>query len=183
LPGNQDLNEMHERPEDVETGWSGTLVIFAAEEAARSGHGEIEPVHLLIGLCRLASVRSPDSDAEDEDFQRLNAEFEALGIPAQQFRRRLRALVPKGQCVDAADAIRRALMQQMKARHSAIGVLSGAACSAAGRTAIARAGQLAGQGKKIGARHLLRALLVGDMSSAAVSIAPADTPDGLPDRL
>jgi len=175
---------MNKRGARTEPWWSVTTLLLAAEEAVRSNHSEIEPVHLLIGVCRLAGATPQDGDvASAEDHARLCAEFEAFGIPPQKFRQRLRALVSKGRCTDALDVIRRAVAERSEGQPGGVGVLSGTICSAASRMVIIRAGQLAGVGRAPGARHLLRALLIGDMSDAAVPPTPADKPDGLPDRL
>src|SRR5271167_2652755 len=100
-----------------EPSWSTSLMFLAAEEAARSLHGAIEPVHLVIALSRLtdAAVQEP-TQAELTSLQHLRAEFEALGIAPRQFRRRLRAIIPTGGQADAADRLKTAIAQGASAR-------------------------------------------------------------------
>lgn len=172
---------MNEQAAGAQPGWSTAALLLAAEEAVRSNYAEIEPVHLLIALCRLADMQAQGENGEEgKDRRQLRAELEALGIQPQQFRRRLRGLAPDGGRTHAVDVFQRTLKDRGDAR---LGVLSGVACSAASRSAVSRAGELAGNGRMPASRHLLRALLVGDMSGAAEPTKSPGLPDGLPERL
>ncbi len=70
------------------------LLKVAAGEVAASGFSQITPTHLLIALSKL-SEEQPPSGGEDHGAA-LRREFESMGIEPRRFRRRLRALLPKG---------------------------------------------------------------------------------------
>ncbi len=170
--------------------WSIATLALAVEEAARSDRGEIESVHLLIALSRYADLNDLGHAAEtenktewqradEEDHGLLCAEFEAFGVAPTPFRRRLRAIIPKGQSCGGRQTLARKLGSQAGGPP---GVLSGFLCSEAAKAAVRRAQDQAGQGRLPGARHLLRALLAGEPGSLADGEAsPAS--DGLPDRI
>jgi hypothetical protein len=71
------------------------LLKMAAGEAVASGSPQIIPTHLLIALSKLSEEQS-SSGGEDHSAA-LRREFESMGIEPRRFRRRLRALLPKGQ--------------------------------------------------------------------------------------
>jgi serine/threonine-protein kinase len=90
--------------------------VLAAVEAVRGAADEIEPVHLLLGLCKLAELPRDELDARAPDgAQELAAEigdiaaaFEQTGLDIRTFRRRLRPLVRRPDRPAAkADALHR----------------------------------------------------------------------------
>ena len=142
-------------------------------------HGAIEPAHLVIALCRLTDATAQEAtQAEQRSSQQLRAEFDTLGITPQQFRRRLRAIIPTGGQADAADRLKAAIAQGVGTKGGVPGILSGSACSSAAQAMIQQAAALAGPATLPAARHLLRALLIGAMNSSSSTM-----PDGIPDRL
>ncbi|WUH99953.1 protein kinase [Spirillospora sp. NBC_00431] len=73
----------------------GLAMILAGQEADLGGAEEIEPVHLLLGVCKACELPPALLPADlDEDLNRevsgMRARFEAAGLDTRAFRRRLR---------------------------------------------------------------------------------------------
>lgn len=175
----------------IDDNWSAELLMLAAQEAAASDHETILPVHLLIAVCRFVdAVHAADAERTQAQQRRLKREIGALGLDPQSFRRRMRAIVPKGTNVQAADILGRTLSRYVHEFGRLPDLASGAACTELARGAIARSKLLAASGEEYGARHLLRALLLGDSGiPLGTAEPPADGPspgppaDDIPNRL
>jgi hypothetical protein len=114
--------------------------------------------------------------------RRLRRELDSLSLDPKRFRRRLRALVIKGNTGDAPEMLRRELAEYAAEHGRPGGVMSAAACAEPARAVIARAAALAGADGDRDALYLLRALLIGD-SGVPMPPPPKPPADGLPERL
>jgi hypothetical protein len=81
------------------------LLKVAAGEVVASGSRQITPTHLLIALSKLSE--EPSASVAEDQGAALRREFESMGIEPRQFRRRLRALLPKGKQVSPGSIVHR----------------------------------------------------------------------------
>jgi serine/threonine-protein kinase len=95
----------------------GLVLMLALGEAVRGGVGEVEPVHVLLGICKVCELPSVDAGLDGE-IRELTAAFERAGLDTAAFRRRLRARVARqdrdlrGDGLPAQSAVQRRLLSR-----------------------------------------------------------------------
>ncbi|MFE7270062.1 protein kinase [Streptomyces sp. NPDC057623] len=106
------------------SGGIGLALVIALGEAARGGAAEVEPVHLLLGICKMcempATGAEPDGEVRelDGEVRQLKAAFEGAGLDPAAFRRRLRDRIPRpdrphqGGVVSPGNAVARELFSR-----------------------------------------------------------------------
>ncbi|WP_053084737.1 protein kinase domain-containing protein [Streptomyces viridochromogenes] len=128
------------------SGGVGLALVIALSEAARGGADEVEPVHVLLGICKMCELPATDvapgfAEQLDGEVRELRAAFERAGLDTAAFRRRLRDRIARPD----------------RARQGA-GAPPG---SAVARELVSRAEELAAaqHGVAMGLPHLLSAVL------------------------
>ncbi|MET9440679.1 protein kinase [Streptomyces sp. NPDC006610] len=72
----------------------GLVLMLALGEAAVGGADAVEPVHVLLGICKTCELPAADAGLDGE-VRELRAAFERAGLDTTSFRRRLRARVAR----------------------------------------------------------------------------------------